>query len=144
MRPLIASFLAIMLCVVARAEPITLTNKQADELLSALSHLRPGLTALNTTRAARNINALTPVVKAWTDGVQAAQKKYHIVSGMKTDDPAYLGFLAEVEASAKEVITVELQRFSISDDEAPALPAPADFAVILRHLEPPPSKPSKK
>ncbi len=130
----------LLLCVFfgsAMAEPMKLTNSQADGLLATLLTLEAGLTATNTTVAADNINVLKPKVEAYSKGQQAAVKKFGVSAGMKNDDPAFLKYLAEAEANGAAEITVELTRFSLSDEEISAAKIkPSVLAVLRQYLLP--------
>jgi len=129
--------LALISVSVLRAEPFKLTNKGADELLGALLSVDSGLTAVNTTIAADNINELRPKIDAYSKGNAAALKRHHVVAGMKTDDPEYLAYLAEFEANQDAEITLDLTRMSFTDEELVASKMkPAVLSVIRKTLKP--------
>src|SRR4051812_46260582 len=103
--------LAVLFAVRLCGEPLKLTNKQADELLGALQQIGPGLTAANTTKAARDILALRPISEAYAKGIEAARVNNKVVPGTKLDSREYAGFVAEISKLQAEVITVDLVRF---------------------------------
>jgi hypothetical protein len=119
------------------AEPVTLTNFEAQKLYIALNGIEAGLTAANTTLVADNLNALLPKVQAYEKGNAAAQKKFKITAATKADDAAAETFSAEVEANAAAQITIDLSRLSLSDDEITAAKIkPGTLAIIRQHLRP--------
>jgi hypothetical protein len=118
-----------------------LTNVQANELLTVLSQVGPGLTAQNTTRIARDINALRPIVEAWAKGDQAARERLKITAGMKNDAPEALAYLAEAKKNGEDSSPITLQPVIVSDEEiTSAKITPATLAVFLLYL----SEPAKK
>jgi len=132
--------LLLALCVftvAAKAEPIKLTNTQADQLLAALLSIDAGLTASNTTIAADDINSLKPKVEAYGKGQQAAQKRHKLDAKMTVLDPEFVAYQAEAEANQNNEITVELTRFKLTDDEITASKIkPATLAVLRQYLLP--------
>jgi hypothetical protein len=137
---LVLSCLALSASFV-RAEPIKLANRQADELLGALSSIESGLTAVNTTLVADNIIELRPKVEAFAKGNAAAQKRFNITATTKNDTDDAGKFLAEIEANRDREITVDLQRLTLSDEEITAAKIrPSVLAVIRQFLKPVPAK----
>jgi hypothetical protein len=122
---------------ITSAEPITLQNKQATELLSNLLKIDSGLTAANSTIIARDINALRPVVDAYQKGNNDARIKYKITASTPTDKPDAINFLAEITANGDAPISVDLTRITISDDELVATKmTPAMQSCLLLYLSP--------
>ncbi len=132
------SFLAVALFAsLAQAEPVKLKNFEASELLTGLSQIGAGLTAQNTTRLARNINALRPVVDAATKGDEAAQTRLKVNAATKKDSPEGIAYLAEQKKNATDEVTVELQRVTISDEEITAAKiTPVVLSTVLLYLDP--------
>jgi hypothetical protein len=138
MKMLLLLFLTVAL---ASAEPIKLKNTEANELLGALAQIGPGLTAQNTTRVARDINALRPVVESWAKGEQAARDRLKITTGTKVDSPEGAAFLAEVKRNNDDASTVDLQLLEFSDEEITAAKVPPIvLAAVLRYLAPTPTR----
>ena len=122
----------------AAATPVKLSNLQANELLITLSQIGPGLTAQNTTCIARNINALRPLVEAWSKGDQAARDRLKITATTPIESPNGTAYLAEAKRNNEEIITVELSPVKISDEEIVAAKiAPPVLSLILLRLAPP-------
>jgi hypothetical protein len=121
----------------AQAEPIKLKNFEAAELLTGLSQIGAGLTAQNTTRVARNINALRPIVDAITKGDEAAQTRLKVNAATKKDSPEGIAYLAEQKKNATDEVTVELQKITITDEEITAAKiTPVVLSTVLLYLDP--------
>lgn len=130
-------------CSTLRAESMKLTNHQADELLGSLLSLESGLTAVNTTLAADNINELRPKVEAYAKGTQAAQKRYAaaVAKAAKDDTGPMTAFQEETDANYHNEITVDLSRFELSNDEITAAKIkPGILSVLRLYLKPNPPK----
>lgn len=126
----------------ASAEPIKLKNSEANELLNSLAQIGPGLTAQNTTRTARNINSLRPVIDAFVKGDQAAQERLKIKVDTKRDSPEGLAYLAEQKKNNDDEVTIDLQRITLTDEEITASKiTPAVLSTVLRYLELKPAPP---
>ncbi len=140
---IIVSVIALMaLSSFVRAEPVKITNVQANELLQVLSQVGPGLTAQNTTRLARNINALRPAVEAATKGDQAAQTRLGIKPETKRDSVEGLAYLAEQKKNNEDEITLDLNTITFTDEEIVAAKiSPVIMSVIIKHLDPKPATP---
>lgn len=120
----------------AAAEPLKLKNIEANELLGALSQIGPGLTAQNTTRAARDINTLRVVVDAWSKGEQAARQRLKVSTSTKIDSPEGQAYLEEQKKNNLDESSVELQRLVLTDEEITnAKISPQILSVILRYLD---------
>lgn len=129
--------LALISVSVIRADTFKLSNKAADELLGALLTLDSGLTAVNVTIAADNINELRPKIEAYSKGNAAALKRHHVVQGMKIDDPEYLAYLGEFESNQDAEIEVDLTRMSFTDEELVASKMkPGILSIIRKTLKP--------
>lgn len=136
---LIVSFL--LTAAIASAESITLKNREAAELFSALTAIGPGLTAANSTIVARDINALKPAVEAFQNGNEASRLKYKVTKNTEIDAENGAGYLHETKENANNGVTLELTRVTISDDELVATKiSPAIQSVILLYLSPLPPK----
>lgn len=138
MKKLLLTFLTLV--STAFCEPVKIKNSEAAELLTALGQIAPGMSAQNTTRAARNMNALRPVVDAWAKGDEAARARLKIIPGQtKSDSPEGVAYAAEQKKNAADETTVELTRFSVSDEEINAAKiGPAVLSVLLLYIEPNP------
>jgi hypothetical protein len=128
-------FAFLLTAAAAFAAPVKLTNLQANELLTALTQIGPGLTAQNTTRLAKNINTLRPLVEAWVKGDTAARERLKITAATKTDAPEGVAYLVEVKRNNEDSSTVELLTVSLSDEEITAAKVtPASLSTVLLYL----------
>ncbi len=120
------------------AEPVKFTNQQADEVLGALLQLPPGLSGANISRAARATLALRPIVEAFSKGLEQERIKFGIVPGVtRTDSPEYIKFTSAREKYSGDTVTVDLTRFTLTDEELErSKPAPSVVATLLLYLEP--------
>jgi hypothetical protein len=132
------TLLILLTAALACAEPVKLKNVEANELLGALAQIGPGLTAQNTTRVARDMNALRPVVEAWARGEQAARERLKITAATKIDSAEGAAFLAEAKRNNEDSFTLDLQSLSLSDEEITAAKMPPFvLAAVLRYLSAP-------
>jgi len=137
-------FAFLLAASAAFCTPVKLTNVQANELLNALTQIGPGLSAQNTTRLARDINTLRPLVEAWVKGDQAARERLKITSTTKSDAPEGAAYLAEVKRNNDDSSTVELLTVTVSDDEITAAKVtPAILSTVLLYLSEPSAKAAK-
>jgi hypothetical protein len=129
--------LLLLTVALASAEPVKLKNTEANELLGILAQIGPGLTARNTTRVARDINALRPVVEAWAKGEQAARDRLKITPATRTDSIEGMAFMMEVRRNNEDSSTVDLQLLEVSDEEITAAKiSPMILAALLHYLAP--------
>lgn len=127
----------VLLAAACHAEPVTLSNFDAQRLYIALNSIEAGLTAANTTILADDIGILLPKVQAFEKGNTAAQKRHKVNTATRADDPAAERYLAEVQANADQEITVDLTRVNFSEEEITAAKIkPATLAIIRQWLKP--------
>lgn len=138
MKRILTLVIALTLAGGLRAEPLKFTNRQAEELFGALGMLPAGLSGANISRASRAILVLRPFVESYQKGTEAAREKHGIIYGVtRIDAPEFVKYKAEVEKFAADSITVDVTRFTLSDDELDrSKPPPAAVAIILLYLEP--------
>lgn len=139
----ILSLLLLCIALPLRAESVKITNRQADELLATLISIEDGLSVVNTTLVADNINELRPKVDAYSKGNVVAQRKHKIAFGVtKNDDPEFLAYLDDIQQNQDAIITVDLARITISDEEIGALKVrpgstkPGVLSILRLYLKP--------
>lgn len=138
-----ATFVATAFC-----ESVKLTNGEATRLFAALRATQHGLTPVNTTRAAVNINALRPYVEAYETTQRATATK---MEAIPENDPERTIKIARGQADllavSKDVVTVDLRPVVITEDDAQIRDAkipPDALAEFLRFLQPQPAAQEKK
>lgn len=132
---LLVPFLLASVC--AFGEPVTLTNRQASELLQNLLHIDAGLTAANSTLVAKDINILRPSVEAYTKGNEEARKKYGVTQNTPSDAKNALPFIEEITTNGDAHSIYDLNRVTLSDDELIAAKiTPACQSCLLLYLGP--------
>lgn len=143
MKKLITLLSFLVFAVALRAEPVKITNRQADELLGALMSIEDGLTAANFTIVADNINELRPKVEAYSKGNNVAFKRHKIAAGVtKTDDPEFIAYSDEIEVNQNAQVTVDLSRLNLPDEEIMSMKVragvakPSVLAILRLYLKP--------
>lgn len=125
------------------AEPLKMKNTEASELYGTLSAIQSGLSASNTTKVARNINALRSVVEAWVKGDTDARERLHIIPEVtKLNSPEYKAYEAEAKKSNNDTITVELSKLELTEAEInnlkvtrPEISVPSVVANLYLYLD---------
>jgi hypothetical protein len=134
---------ALFAAVSLQAEPLTLTNKQADELCGSLMKFGPGLSGANAMNVARAINVLKPLTESYGAGIKAELTLKKITATTRTDSTEFAAYVAAVEAIQAKTVTVDLPRFTITPEEADRVSSttpPATLALVMQYLEPQPAK----
>lgn len=136
-------FGGIILAAAAYAEPIELTNSEAQKLWVALNQIPEGFTAAVV--AADDATVLLPKVQAYEKDSAAKMRSLKVTQGMLDrgdNSDAVIALMEYQTAKAAEKITVELDRFDITAAEVPKLRVSV-LAVLRQFLKPNP-KPTAK
>lgn len=126
---------AFILVLSLRAEPTKISVSDCTELYVALSNLQPGLTPSNTGIAADDMNALLQKAKDLDAAKLSAYKLSIAISPTAPDKATQAQKIQDnYDSYAASVVTVDLTRFQISDDELKASPLATKYYAVIKRL----------
>lgn len=134
--PILTLLFSLLIPVVLRADPVTLTRAQAWELHETLTALADGLTPDNTMTAADDINALEPVARSYRAGY-AALERVRLSADTPEKAVAYAKAAEDFDRKGDEPMTFELTLLILDKREiAAAKVTSRQLAAINRLLKP--------
>ena len=141
----LALFLLLAAAALLRADPVEISNQDAQKLWVALNQIPEGFTVANAMIAADDATALLPKVQAYERAMSARMRALKVTQAMldrHDDSPAALQYVAEAEDAGGRVVTVDLARFDLTPEEISKVRVSV-LAVLRQYLKPLPPPPAK-